>query len=134
MTSGAYFICRMVTKWSRIFSDRVTEDVINTPSVGFFETRHDVRIRVDGQQNRRVSKSRLDDCGMHVHRQQRRGVCMAKAVERAVRQPGFAHDTLELLAQVIRVDGRTVLHSEDVVGVLSQWPCFKTHLNLIRLD
>ena len=47
--SGAYFICRMVTKWSRISSDRVTEDVINPPSGGFFETRHDVGIRVDGQ-------------------------------------------------------------------------------------
>ena len=134
MTSGAYYICRMVTKWSRISSDRITEDVINPPSGGFFETRHDVGIRVDCQRNRRVSKSRLDDCGMHIRRQQRRGVCMAQAMERAMGQPGFCYDTLELPAQVIGVDGRTVLHCEDVVGVLPQWPCLETHLNLVRLD
>ena len=32
------------------------------------------------------------------------------------------------------VDGRAVLHGEDVVGMLPQWPCLETPLNLIRLN
>ena len=71
---------------------------------------------------------------MHVGRQQRRGVCMAQAVESAVGQPGFANDTPELAAQVNGVDGSNVLHCEDVVGALPQWSCLEAHLNLIRLD
>ena len=59
---------------------------------------------------------------------------MAKAMESPVGQPGFFYDTPELPAQVIGVDGRTVLHCEDVVGLLPQWPCLEAHLNLIRLD
>ena len=59
---------------------------------------------------------------------------MAEAVERAVGHPGLFYDTPELTAQVIGVDGRTVLHCEDIVGVLPQWPCLETHLNLGCLD
>ena len=59
---------------------------------------------------------------------------MAQAMERAVGQPGLFYDTPELPAQVIGVDGRAVLHCEDVVGVLPNWPCLETHLNLVHLD
>ena len=39
----------LVTKWSRIVSDCISEDVVNPPSSRFFQPRHNVRIRIDGE-------------------------------------------------------------------------------------
>ena len=60
----------MVTKWSRISSDRISEDVVNPPSSRFFQPRHHMRIRIDGEGDGGVSERRLDDRRVHVGCQQ----------------------------------------------------------------
>jgi|GEM_PF-5668684 hypothetical protein len=51
----------LVTKWSRIVSDYISEYVGNPPSNRFFQTRHNVRILIDSEGYAGVSERRLDD-------------------------------------------------------------------------
>ena len=51
----------LVTKWSRISSDRISQHVVNAPSSRFFQPRHNVRIRIDCKGDGGVSQGRLDD-------------------------------------------------------------------------
>ncbi len=39
----------LVTKWSRIPSDRISQHFVNPPSSRFFQPRHHMRIRIYGE-------------------------------------------------------------------------------------
>ena len=58
---------------------------------------------------------------------------MAESMQRSIRQLGLINDSVEFMAQVVRVDGYAIIRGEDVVGLLPGWPGLEPHLNLSSL-
>ena len=92
-----------------------------------------MRICVDGEGDGGVPQGGLDDGRMHVGRQKRGGERMTESMQRPLEQPGLINDSVELMTQLIGVYRRTVIHSEDIVGLLPRRASLEPHLNLSSL-
>ncbi len=77
-----------------------------------------MRVCVEGHGYGRVAQKFLHDLGVHAPTEQQRGARMMEVVEADLRQAGLLEKRLEgPIDEVLRVDGRADVGSEDQVAV-----------------